>query len=106
MPEPTLTAVFGDNAIQDGTNLTIAKADLSVTASATNTAESLFVAALLKASETLNSNAQGGDPDIQVTIDKDSSSQITRNSQNFIRHVYLVKLDVPDQTQTVNANSF
>ncbi|MDJ0800169.1 MAG: hypothetical protein QNJ51_25745 [Calothrix sp. MO_167.B12] len=106
MAEPTLTAVFGDNVTQDGTTLTVAKADLPITASATNTGESLLVGLMLKAAENLNSNAQGVDPDIQVTIDRDSSAAITRNSQSYIRHLFLVRLDVPDQTQTVNADSF
>ncbi len=106
MAEPILTDVFGANATQDATGLTIAKTDLNITPSATNTAESLFVASFLKVAETLNATAQGADSDIQVTIDKESASQITRNSQNFIRHVYIVKFDVPDQTETVNPNNF
>jgi hypothetical protein len=61
---------------------------------------------MLKASETLNANAQGTDPDIQVTINKDSSTPITRGSNSYIRHLYLVRLDVPDQTTFVDANDF
>ena len=106
MAEPILTDVFGANATQDATNLTITKADLNITASATNTAEGLFVATFLKAAETLNATAQGADSDIQVTLDKESASPITRNSTNYIRHVYVVKFDVPDQTETVNPNNF
>ena len=52
MPEPTLTQIFGAGAAQTATVLTIAKADLAavgLTASSTNTAESLFVALLLQA---------------------------------------------------------
>lgn len=106
MAEPTLTSVFGDGATQDGTILTVAKADLSITASATNTAESLFVGTFLKAAETLNPSAQAANPDIQITIDKDSSASFSRNSRSYIRHTYLVTLDMPDLTEIVNADSF
>ena len=51
-------------------------------------------------------DAQGVDPDIQVTIDRDLSTAITCNSRSYIRHLYFVRLDVPDQTQIVNADNF
>lgn len=49
MAEPTLQSVFGANAVQTATTITISKADLpTLTASANNTAESLIVALSLK----------------------------------------------------------
>jgi hypothetical protein len=49
MSKPTLQSVFGANAVQDATTITILKADLpTLTASANNTAESLVVALSLK----------------------------------------------------------
>lgn len=50
MAEPTLIQIFGANAVQTATTLTISKADLPrLTASATNTAESLLTGILLQA---------------------------------------------------------
>jgi hypothetical protein len=50
MSEPTLQQIFGANATQDATTITITKADLpGLTASSTNRAESLLTAILLKA---------------------------------------------------------
>jgi predicted protein tyrosine phosphatase len=107
MAEPTLIEVFGENALQDATTVTLAKADYAtLTAATENTAESLFVGMMLKAATKLNTNNQAADPDIQVTIDKDSQTGITRNSQAYIRHTYIVNLDVPDLTSTVDPDSF
>ncbi|MBC1242280.1 hypothetical protein GNE10_35350, partial [Nostoc sp. 2RC] len=56
MAEPTLTQVFGANATQDATTITITKADLTgvgLTAASENTAESLFTAIVLKAQTAL-----------------------------------------------------
>lgn len=50
MAEPTLQEIFGSSATQDSTTITISKADLTgLTASASNTGESILVAILLKA---------------------------------------------------------
>lgn len=49
MAEPTFQSIFGTNASQDLSSITIAKADLpGLTADANNTGESLVVAILLK----------------------------------------------------------
>ncbi|MDB9349031.1 hypothetical protein PN509_18240 [Nodularia spumigena CS-588/02] len=56
MAEPLLTDVFGATATQTETQLIINKADLvdvGLTASATNTAESLFVSLQMKARQSL-----------------------------------------------------
>ena len=52
MPKPSLVEVFGAGASQSATTITIVKADLvsiGLTASATNSAEALLTAILLKA---------------------------------------------------------
>lgn len=70
MPVPTLQEVFGPAATQTATTITIAKADLpTLTASATNTAQQLWVAVLLKARDFLTPTAKDGNPDQKVTID-------------------------------------
>ncbi|MBD2412215.1 hypothetical protein FACHB389_35895 [Nostoc calcicola FACHB-389] len=50
MAEPTLQEIFGANATQDATTVTIVKADLpGLTASANNRGESLLTGIILKA---------------------------------------------------------
>jgi hypothetical protein len=71
MPEPTLTAVFGSNAVQDAATLTISKADLvsvGLTASATNTAESLLAAISKLAANSLTVANQQSNPGQHVSI--------------------------------------
>jgi hypothetical protein len=54
MPEPSLQEVFGVNATQTSTTITITKADLPrLNATADNTAESLLTGILLKAQAAL-----------------------------------------------------
>jgi len=67
--EPGLTDIYGANATQSSTQLVIAKGDLTgLTASATNTAESLLVALLLKAMTTLTPANQATNPDQSITV--------------------------------------
>ena len=55
MAEPTFESVFGASAVQDLSSITIAKSDLpGLTASASNTAESLLVGILLKVQTALS----------------------------------------------------
>jgi len=61
MAEPLLTEIFGANATQTATTLTITKADFvvnSLTPLAANTAESLLVAILLKCRIALTEEAR------------------------------------------------
>jgi hypothetical protein len=53
MAEPTLQEVFGAGATQTATTITILKADLQMTASATNRGEQTFAAIVKKASTAL-----------------------------------------------------
>lgn len=70
MAVPTLADIFGPGASQTATSITISKADLpTLTASATNTAQQLLVAILLKAQAILNPTARDSNPDIKATID-------------------------------------
>ncbi|QKQ76347.1 hypothetical protein [Nostoc sp. TCL240-02] len=71
MAEPTLQQVFGANAVQDDTTITITKSDLvsvGLTASSTNRAEALFAAILLKAKTSLTSDNQTSNADQSITI--------------------------------------
>jgi hypothetical protein len=67
--EPTLQALYGANASQTSSQLTIAKGDLTgLTASSTNTAESLLVALLLKWESELTTANQASNSDQSITV--------------------------------------
>lgn len=111
MSEPTLTQVFGANAVQDANTLTISKADLAsvgLTANATNTAESLIVALLLKASSYLNeTNQSNTNTDIQVTIANSGFPQIVvRNNANYRQITYNVNLQTIDNGFVIDPDNY
>ncbi|WP_088243946.1 hypothetical protein [Calothrix rhizosoleniae] len=83
MSEPTLTEVFGANATQDASTVTINKADLAgLTASATNTAESLLAAIMIQAATTLTQTKFDGDTDVSIYIESSFSNFINRGANN------------------------
>lgn len=64
MAEPTLQDVFGSNAAQSASDLTISKTDLAtigLTPSASNSGESLLVAVILYAAIRLTETARSAD---------------------------------------------
>ncbi|AFY48897.1 hypothetical protein Nos7524_3094 [Nostoc sp. PCC 7524] len=83
MAEPTLVQVFGENASQTSTTITITKADLTgLTASANNTAESLLVAINLKAKEYLTQTNFDANIDQSIVVADGFSSLTTRGTNN------------------------
>jgi hypothetical protein len=56
MAEPTLTDIFGAGATQTAATITIAKADLDLTASGTNRAETLLAGIVKKAATALSTS--------------------------------------------------
>ncbi|MDZ8227526.1 hypothetical protein [Nostoc sp. ChiVER01] len=97
MAEPSLTAVFGSNATQDATTLTISKADLAVTGltpSANNTAESLLIAIMLKFKLVLTDEARDTNIDQSVAVVAGFSPSITtRNDNVYLRNTISVEID-------------
>mgnify|MGYP001795892644 FL=1 len=99
MAEPTLQEVFGANATQDVNSITIDKSDLTaLTASATNTAESLLTAITLKAIDYLNQTNFDNNLDQSILVELGLSSFLTRgpNNDNYRTDqitVTLAKLD-------------
>lgn len=64
MAEPTLVAVLGANATQNATDIVIKKADLTSTgfvATASNTAESILVALIMRAANELSETNRSTD---------------------------------------------
>lgn len=112
MAEPTLTQVFGAGATQTATTLSIAKADLAavgLTASATNTAESLFVALLLLAKNVLTLTAQETNADQSVTVtesDFNFQTLVTRNNQTYRQSTYAVNLQKLDTGNIIDPDDY
>jgi hypothetical protein len=105
MAEPTLVQVFGTNASQDGTTLTITKADLAalgLIASSTNRAESLLVAMLLQAKTALNDTTRAANPDIQISISDPSESLITENNIRYRVASYTIELFKSESAISIN----
>ncbi|MEH1785877.1 MAG: hypothetical protein V7L23_09925 [Nostoc sp.] len=117
----TLQQIFGDNAVQDGDSITIAKADLAqntgFTASDENDGESVLTALIVQAESLgLNTNNRDGgedsDPSIsqQVAVSSSSPALITRadvdgNIFYFKRDSYTIDFDFP-LPATVNPNDY
>lgn len=109
MPEPQLTDIFGSKAQQTADTLTISKTDLAtvgLTASATNSPESLWVAILLKAAQYLNEENQRTNPDIQITIAQGFDSLVNRNNQPYRQRSYTIDLQKLDTNTTVNPDDY
>jgi hypothetical protein len=112
MPEPSIQQVFGTNAQSTATTLTIAKADLAtvgLTASANNTAESLFVAMLLMAKNSLTTTAQETNPDQSVTVaeaDFNFQTLVTRNNATYRQSTYSVNLQKLDTGSTIDPDDY
>jgi hypothetical protein len=85
MAEPTLVQIFGSNATQDVNSITISKADLAavgLTASASNSAESLLTAIALLAKTYLTQTNFDSNIDQSIYIDTGFSSFTTRGTNN------------------------
>lgn len=110
MPEPLLTQVFGSKAQQTADILTIDKSDLAtvgLTPSATNTAESLYIAILLLAQKYLNDTNQQTNPDIQVTISQGfADTLVSRNNQVYRQRTYTVELQKLDNNADIYPNDY
>lgn len=112
MAEPTLGDIFGAAAAQTATTVTIAKADLAavgLTASATNTAESLLVAILLKAKLALTLANLETNPDQSVTVaeaDFNFQTLIARNNATYRQSSYSVNLQKLDAGNIIDPDDY
>lgn len=108
MAEPTLQQVFGANATQTATTLTITKADLTgLTAKLDNTAESLLAAINLKAKGYLNEVNQESNPDIQITIvESDYQNFVLRNNKSYRERTLSINLQQLDVTAGIDPDNY
>jgi hypothetical protein len=68
MAEPLFTDIFGAGATQTATTITILKADLNMTATATNRGEQCFAAIIKKAATKLTAANFGTNGDQSISI--------------------------------------
>lgn len=112
MAEPSLVQVFGAGATQTANTISIAKADLTavgLTPSATNTAESLFVAIMLLAKNYLTATALETNPDQSIIIAESEfgfQSLVTRNNQQYRQSTYTVSLQKLDGLANIDPDDY
>ena len=108
MVKPTLTAVFGSGTTQDATTVTILKANLpGLTASESNTAESLLIGILVKAGETLNSDNRDENIDQVVSIEKASlPDYVSRGTDAYKRDTFTIQLDKVDINLAIDPDDY
>ena len=113
MAEPTLTEVLGPNSTQTATTITIEKADLvsvGLTASASNTAESILAAIILKAQQTLTAAGFESNPDQSLTVESGFDTVIPRtdstgNTSNYRQHQLTLNFYKPD-SESITPDSY
>lgn len=106
MAEPLLTDIFGANAAQTATTLTIDKADLAtvgLTASSDNTAESLLTAIVLLARNYLTEANFDANQDQSLTLLPGFDSIVQRddgtgNLVSYQQRQFNINLHKPDST--------
>ncbi|BAY22365.1 hypothetical protein NIES2100_21280 [Calothrix sp. NIES-2100] len=109
MVKPSLTDLFGANAAQSSTSVTISKTDLAVTgltASGSNTGEELLVALLKMWQSTATTTRQDSNPEQQVTIEDSYQQIVTRNNTQYRQFSKTVNLQIEDTTSTIDPDDF
>lgn len=107
MAEPTLQEIFGSSATQTTTTITIAKSDLTgLTASATNTAESLFAAIVLKAGNALTTTARDANPDQSIAIEQGFDQVAYRGTTAYYQSARTVTLQKVNTSATIDPDDY
>ena len=109
MAEPTLAAIFGNNASQDATQLIISKADLAtvgLTAGATNTPESLLAAIIALAQPNLGEVGYDANLDQSIMITDQSDSLTTRGSVTYRLKSKTIEFYKPDSSGNFDPDDY
>jgi hypothetical protein len=109
MAEPTLISVFGANATQSATELIISKADLvaiGLTASATNTPESLLAAIIALAQPALGETGYGANLDQSITITDGTDSLTTRGTVTYRQKTKTIDFFKADPSGTFDPDDY
>ena len=108
MAEPTLQAVFGANATQTATTISINKADIAefgLIPDANNTAESLLMSLIMHASKTLNEAQRISDPGVrQVAIDAITPDIFDDGINAYERKLWSVVVYLPYAEQPLDVS--
>ena len=104
MAEPTLQEIFGAGATQSATTITIFKADLpTLTASATNRGEQMFMAIILRGKQNLTTTARDADLDRSIAIEPSFDQITSRTVGTITNNYYQTGLSIT--AQKLNTNS-
>jgi hypothetical protein len=104
MSEPSIQDVFGAGATQTATTLTILKSDLpTLTASATNRGEQMFMAIVLRGQQNLTTTARDADLDRSISIEPSFDQVISRTVGVTTNNYYQSGLTIT--AQKINTNS-
>ncbi len=109
MAEPTLVQIFGNNATQDSSILTISKSDLAsvgLTANSENTAESLLAALILKAAQYLTVANQETDSDISITIEREQDTILTKDDAQYRQYQFTVDMERLEPESAIDPDFF
>ncbi|MHC5763076.1 hypothetical protein [Nostoc sp.] len=108
MAELTLQQVFGANATQDATTLTIHKADLPNITSPSNTAESLLTGILLQGQTQLTKTNFDGNLDESIYVESGFPGFVFRGTNNDSYRVdsLTVSLAKLDTVGTINPDDY
>lgn len=109
MAEPTLQSVFGASATQTATSITILKSELpGLTASATNTAESLLTGILLQAKVGLPQSTFDTNLDQSLYISTGFPGFVFRgaNNDSYRNDSLTINLCKPDTASTIDPDNY
>ena len=107
MAEPTLQQIFGANATQDATAITISKADLiGLTADANNTGESVLVSINLTARDYLTEANYDSNIDQSIYLEDGLSSFTTREDTAYRQDQITINLTKIDTSSAINPDDY
>lgn len=109
MAEPTLAQIFGANATQDATTVTLHKADYSATGFAptsSNTAESILGGILAFSQPTLSAANQASNPDQSIVVTDSNDNIVTRSSVPYRRKTKIISFDKVDNGSAFNPSDY
>ncbi|MEH2189383.1 MAG: hypothetical protein V7K64_24955 [Nostoc sp.] len=108
MAELTLEQVFGPGTTQDASSITLLKSNMpGLTASSSNTAESLLVGIVLKAKVNLTADNQTSNPDQSITIaDGFVPSYTVRNAIQYRQDDITLSLQKPAGSLAIDPDDY
>lgn len=107
MATPSITDVFGPGATQTIETVTLAKTDFpTLTASAVNNGQELWVGILLRASQTLNPTKRAADADVKIEITYTGQTVYPGTTENDRQDSYTIVLHKSVPQEAVDADDY